>query len=400
MSNILSLENHSEVFESELSDVQSQGFVDAGKVCGSESFLGISLDNFYASFLLKAKRETHDIELKEKEYELEKERIGEKIQLNKNEIEKIKTEFLPEVETRLKNAENELSEFKANPDKFIKIEKDNLMLWFYGILSAALALFLFFFYSSVVYSAIFRDITITKTTLYESIFYSRAIEDAFSKGFTSGAVVVLSPFIFLTLGLILENRKRKIENAKSLISTAFAWIFVFGVDSLLAYHISDRIYNSKAINSYGNVQPFTIGDAITDANFWLIIALGFLVYVIFGIIFSHFNAERKKKYVYDNYENSLIEKINSAAQKHMEFKNRITNLESEIINLNHQLADLPRSRNTIFYSTHEVKKILTDYTMGWMIYLTNVKKDERDTISKIEDRLNNFLREKGLTKNE
>lgn len=400
MSNILSLENQSEVFENVLSDVQSQGFVDAGKVCGSESFFGVSLDNFYSSFLLKAKRETHDIEVKEKEYELEKERIGEKIQVNKNEIEKIKTEFLPEVETRLKNAENELSEFKANPDKFIKMEKDNLMIRLYGFLSVVLSLFLFFFYSSVIFSAIFRDITITKTTIYDTIFYPRAIEEAFSKGFSAFAIVILAPFIFMTLGVILEITKRKTKSLTSVIINVIMYILVFIVDGLLAFHISDRIYNSKAINSYGNVKPYSLGDALTDANFWLIIVLGFMVYLILGFIFRQYNAERKKKYVYDNYENSLIEKIHSAAQKQAEFKNRISNLETEIINLNHQLADLPKIRNTVFYSTHEVKKIVTEYTMGWMRYLTNVIKDDKETISTVEDRLNNFLRENGLIKNE
>ncbi len=111
----------------------------------------------------------------------------------------------------MKKVEDELSDFKINPEKYVVKENDNLLLNLYGLLSIALALFLFVFYYSVIYSALFREISITKHTLFDSIFYPRAYEDAFNKGLASFALVVLGPFIFIALGIIVElyNNKKK-----------------------------------------------------------------------------------------------------------------------------------------------------------------------------------------------
>lgn len=397
MSTILPIENETLITEmnAEEKDFQTQGFIDAGKVEGSPAAFSVALENFYSTVILNSDLKEHDKILRETEIEANKKSIQEKIEIHNNKIIKISEKYLPNAEEELKQAENKLADFKINPEKYVKHDKDKFMLWFYGIMSAGLAVFLVIFYSSVVYSALFRDIKIDKYTLFNSIFYPQSLEEAFTKGFTSFILVLFSAFIPMSLGLILEYMKSKRNESKFKY-----WPIVFGfgiflADALLAFHISDRIYNSKALNSYGNVQPYTLVDAIQDANFWLIIFLGFITYLIFGKMFSLYNEERKNNNAFQNFENMLIEKIQNLKTKIVNYKNEIVNLEKEINALQLLSAETINLKNKVFFSVHEIRKIMSEYALGWMKFLTNAKATENE-ISKIEDKLNTFINNKGL----
>ena len=397
MSTILPLENESPITEmnSEVKDFQTQGFVDAGKVEGSPAAFGIALENFYSTVILNSDLKEHDKILKETEIEANKKSIKEKIDIHKNEIKKISEKYLPETEDELIKTENQYADFKINPEKYVKHDKDKFMLWIYGIISIGLAVFLFIFYSSVIYSALFRDIKIDKYTLFNSIFYPQSLEDAFAKGFTSFIVVLFAPFIPLGLGIIMEHMKSKRNESKFKYWPLVFGFVIFLMDALLAFHISERIYNSKAINTYGNVQPYTLIDAILDANFWMIIFLGFVVYLIFGKLFSLYNEERKNKNAFLNFENMLTEKIENLKTKISNYKIEILNLEKEINALQLQSADSLKITNKVFFSVHEIRKIMSEYALGWMKFLTNAKATENE-ISKIEDKLNTFINNNGL----
>ncbi|AFH48915.1 Hypothetical protein IALB_1204 [Ignavibacterium album JCM 16511] len=397
MSNILSMQQDAsnnlnpEFYEN---DFETMGFIDAGKVGGSTSAFNISLERFYSRLLLNKDSKQYDIDVKNSEAETRIKLIKEKIETHKNEIDRLQNKELPEAQLILKKANDDLSDFKVNPAKYVKVEKDNLLLWLYGILSLFIAVFLYFFYSSVIYSAVFRDVSISKFTIFDSIFYPKSIEEAYSKGLAALMIVLFSPFIFLALGLAIEHIKTKNSN-----KYRFTWIgvaiFTFIVDALLAYHISERIYNAKAINSFGNVKPFSIGDAIVDLNFWIIIALGFCVYLLFGYIFSLYTEQRLNKNKFDETERMMKGKVASAFQHIENIKNNIRTLEQEVYSLNISITEIEKEYDKIFYSPNELIKIISDFALGWVKYLQNAKTPESE-IQKIEISLNNFYSEKGI----
>ncbi|MEG8945783.1 hypothetical protein [Rosettibacter firmus] len=375
-------------------DFFTQGFRDAGKVGGATSAFNISLENFYSDLISKVERMQYTVEAKNAEIEKQKEVIMEKISIHTEEKKRLQEKELPEAEDQLKEATTALNEFKKDPSKFISLEKDNMFLWIYGLLSLFVAVFLYFFYTSVVYSAVFRDISITKYTLFDSIFYPKAIEEAFRKGISAFMLVIFSPFIFLGLGLVIEyvkNNKTKYYK--------YTWVgvalFTFFVDAILAYHISERIYNSKAINTYGNVKPFTLIDALQDLNFWVIIALGFCVYLLFGKLFALYNEQRMHKNKFEQMEQYLIDKKLEAESRVNEIKNQITNLESLVYNLNIETTEITKVYDKIGFSNHEIRKIITEYAIGWINYLKNGNYEESE-ILKIENSLENFCNKKGI----
>ena len=379
-------------------DFSTLGFLEAGKVGGSTAAFSISLDRFYSRLLLSKDQKQYEGECRKEEIEIQTNSYLEKIEVHKKEIERIKENDLPEAESKVKEANQKLNEFRANPSKYITEVKDNFYLLFYGFISIAVAVFLYFFYSSVIYSAIFRDITISKFTIFNSIFYPKAIEESFAKGIAPFMVVIFAPFIFLALGILIEHFKNK-PNRKFKYTWLIIAIGTFIMDSILAYHIADRIYYSKALNTFGNVKPFTFFDAIQDLNYWIIIALGYCVYLIFGKVFSLYNEQRLNKNKYEQMENLLNQNLQMAIENVEKLKNRIKELDAEIYSLELQKTEIVKTSEKIFYSPHELRKILSDYALGWINFLHNGKFPESD-IRNIETTLNIFYQQKGINTNE
>lgn len=391
MSTILPIENQNinELNSIVEDNYQIMGFIEAGKYGGSIKAFAIWLQSLYSTYVNNSHLKSHTIDTKNEEIANKKESIKEKITALEKNIDSLTKVSIPEGENELKKAEEELTNFKMTPEKYINKDEDKMSLYFYGALSITLAIFLFVFYSSVIYSALFRDITITKNTIFMSIFYPRAFEEALSKGIASFTLILFSPFIFISLGIIIENYKSKLNSLRAKIFYPLFLIFVFTIDSLLAFHISERIHESKAINSFGNVSPYYITDAITDANYWIIIALGFVVYFIFGKIFAHFNELRLNKNKFDEYYNMLLQKVNDCKVKLDNYKNEVKSNRDEINKLSLQEAEIINYSDKVFVNVHEVNKILTKFSLGWMSYLTHSGKPEK-SISDLEEELNSF----------
>lgn len=401
MTHDLIYENNNKKIENKsvYNNYRARGFRDAGTMNGNETAFDLSIENFYTDLVLDHRNKTYNVMLREIEINEVKNSINEKISIHKSEIKKIQEEYIPQTEQELKKAEKELFDFKKDPSKFIRYEKDNLKLWIFGIMSLFVAIFLYFFYSSVIYSAVFREFTINKYTIFNSIFYPKAIEESYNRGIASFMITMLSPFIFLTLGILLENLKNKSMHLRINYWYIITIVFVFSLDALLAFHISERVYNSKAINTYGNNTIYNLKDALLDPNFWIIIVLGFVVYMIFGKIFYLFNEERKGKNLIDNFENSLLQRIDLLKGKIYNYKNKIESLEAEISSLNYKTAEIININAKVYFNKYELNKILNEYTLGWIQYLTNAQYDE-NYINKMQQKLKNFLIKLGINEYE
>lgn len=385
--------NHNDIKEYE-----TQGFRDAAKADGSPLAYRNSVDHFYSTILLKQKEDEEKIRKKNYEIENSIKEIQEKKTIIENERNKLQGQDLLLAEKELRNAEEKIYQFIRNPKEFVREEKDNFMQWIYGLLTVALAFFIYFFYASVVYSAIFRDVTISKFTIYNSIFYPRVFEEAFAKGITAFMITILAPFIFYALGMILDNIKKRTsgKSFKEKLGFYFILVSAFILDSLFAYHISERIYNSKAINTYENFKPYSITDAMVDLNFWIIIALGFCVYLIFGYLFNLYNELRTNSSLYEKVRKQLELDKEKAQEKLNLIKSKIENLDEEIKKLELKLSDLKSEFNKIFYSPIEIKNILSLYTRGWINFLKQGKYPET-YINQIISDLNNFYSEIGVS---
>lgn len=390
--------NNGQLTHAELKNVnfQNVGFRDAGKVMGAVEAFKVSLERFYSRLMVKAaknedrrKEERHSVQNSIASLERETE-------IKAEQIEGIKTGKLTEISAEISAAKDEIRDVKQHPEKYVNRERDAFRYYMYMAVLICLGLFLVIFYSSVVYSAFFRHITIDKDTIYNSVFYTNVFSEA-SRSFEMFMMVLLGPVVFIGLGIIMHLQLKKwsepgIKNKLSVISVL---VLTFLFDSLLAYHIAKKLHDANAMNSFDRIPEFTVGDAMVDANFWLVIFFGFIVYLIFGKILSLFEGERNSKLVLERLLKGKEDKLNELLSREAGYKDEIRKLEDEINALKLEIARLNEPAEKIFFNPHELKKILSEYTLGWMQYLKQGMYKEQD-LAIMNSSLESFYSEKGI----
>lgn len=252
-----------------------------------------------------------------------------------------------------------------------------------GVLLVPFTIYFFIFYSSVAYSAFFKDFTANNTEdlLAEAILDAKAIPQAWNAGFAELLFVLLMPIIFLAFGFVLNRWEKETGKLKYLkIPLLITVAFIF--DALLSYGICKKIYDIIDMMKEGYVPPYSPSLAIIDHYFWIIICLGFVSYLIWGFVFGFWidawesldlNPEKRK----------LVEgKIEDAKQRlDAEHKNCLQ-LKSEITGIEPKMKEVDAQMNTrVRIDIGKIKLELNNFFAGWQQYLaaankTNVEKQE------------------------
>ena len=121
----------------------------------------------------------------------------------------------------------------------------------------------------------------------QAIFDGAAIPNAYNDGFGELLFILFMPIIFLAFGFILNRWERETGRLKYFkIPLMIVIAFIF--DALLAYEICEKIYNLDSMMILGDRPEYSVGLAIQDPRFWVIICLGFVSYLIWGFVFSYF----------------------------------------------------------------------------------------------------------------
>lgn len=371
----------------------TRGYRTAGKHSGSVSSYRITLESILWKLIHNNSLKNETAEENNHLRDEEKTRINEEIS--------VKNDSLSAAGNKIESLGKEISviaaekeAIKKSPEDFVGHQTDKFWLNVYKFLIPAIVLYLFFFYTSVVFSAFFREVNIAKDTIFNSIFYPRAIEESFSLGLQSAAVTLLSPIVFLVIAVIMHKINVK-NNPKKSLRLSSLILLVFSLDALLAYHISERLHNAKMLNSFEKIAGYSFGSALTDLNFWLIIFFGFVVYLILGILLSYFDEERdmdiKINRLLDNCDNRI-------AALDAERKNvlaRIDNTQKEIESLRMEQTSLIKENRMVTYSPAELKLKISDFTLGWIQYLKNGGFGEA-AIAQVENDFREFIKSKGL----
>lgn len=224
--------------------------------------------------------------------------------------------------------------------------KFTVNLFFLLMLSA----YLFQFYVSTTYSALFQSGQSTdfagRDTLrfiFNSIFNPNVYSEA------GGALwfLVFAPFVFYAFGFAIHSMYES-ENRKKWLGIGFVLALTFVLDALLAYKIHQIAQDWQKYTDPDFVPtPF-----YTDVNFYIVIFMGFVVYVIWGILLHALFVEWNKRNPMKEFEKNK-KLIYEKEVKISEYRKKINQIEASIPN------------------------ILTSYYAGWMSYLNNMPvKDE------------------------
>lgn len=324
---------------------------------------------------------------------------------NKEKEKEIEENNLLALKDKQKSLENEKEEKKEELTQlkaavFKRARPEWITLIISSVILIPFTIYFFIFYSSVGYSAFFKVFSLDNFgedgdfNIAEAIFDSQALSNAMSEGFTAFLFILLMPVIFLAFGFILnrwENEKGWFKFIKIPLLIIVAFVF----DSLLSYGICEKIYNIDIQTSLEELPRYSISLAAQDHNFWVVICLGFVSYLIWGITFSYFIKALDKLDLNKTLQDQLCadidqlkDKIDEIKQNQTEMANKIATLSSEIQQIENQInGTLAR------YDVNKLKLELHNFHTGWQQYLAGMgtPQTKRDEIKNAFDTILNTL---------
>lgn len=346
-----------------------KGIRDAGMHNGNVSAFALSLKELHHKMLTEQESAKEGVLEYEMQMESSQNILQDENAIQVQKMDDIKNRHIPELKAKVKDIKSEIREIKAHPEKFQEDTAEKTTFYITLVLLLLITAYLWVFYGSAAFSAFFREIKFTQNAVFNSIFYADAWGEAYRSGIMALLLISLLPFVFLGLGFLVHKFLEKKSLGGYIILSGIVLV-TFLFDGLLAYEITQKIYEAKALNMFQEMPPFSLGMAATDANFWSIIAAGFVVYIIWGLV-MHFCMESKKNL--DQIGLLLAKKTSHE----LELRNEISDKEKEIAEIENAIQrnkqEISANKNSGKYfneNENAIKRALTAYASGWAKYLT------------------------------
>ena len=303
--------------------------------------------------------------------------------------EKIKSEEILDCKTKIEKIRKEIADIRENPERLTGDKSGKASFYIGLIILLFLTVYLFIFYSSASYSSFFKEFTISEIGIANSIFDAQALSKAFKDGFTELMLIITIPAVFLGLGYLIHKSSEKKGYKKFLFIGSLIFVtFIF--DVIIAYEICEKIYNIKKTNSFQNIPEYSLSLAFQSISFWLIIFAGFVVYIIWGLVFD-FTIEAHEKQ----------DKVRLAI-KHKEEEIKVVEQNIEKLNLdinaleekeNKNIAEINKLNELIEHTTiipKEFEQYLFHFMQGWIHWMSANLKNQTQQ-KECEDILTVFI---------
>jgi len=352
------------------------GYRDSSRNMGHAQTLSICLDAVYARFENEEKELHHKQEDLKKPYTEEQDRKASEIKGfnvaidNAEESIKHTLEKNDTIETAIKDIKFEITDIPQNPNVYgVEAKKGaSSKFWIGLVVLMPLTIYLFMFYSSVVYSAMEKQFTYEDDRWY----VPDAILLAFEDGFQALATVIFAPFIFIGLGYLIHMFYQR-KNIVSYVKLSGIILLTLIFDVLLAFFVEKKLWQLNVIDENAK---FGFNEAIQSQEFWLIIFLGFIAYLIWGFIFDFVMEEHKEKDKVKNairkrHEQIVIHKehIQDNVTKIDELKEFIRSVKEQISDARGRIETLQRIIDGTIIPTAEYKLYATEYMQGWLTFM-------------------------------
>ncbi|MFC4635494.1 beta-carotene 15,15'-monooxygenase [Dokdonia ponticola] len=362
------------------------GFRDSSRNMGHAQTLSVCLAAIYAKF------ENEEKELKHKQEELKspysEEQLGKESEIkgfqvaidNANEVIKQKEERNEKIKESIKELRFEITDLPHNPTAYgVDAKKGaSSKFWIGLIVLIPLTVYLFMFYASVVYSAMEKEFTYDDQRWY----VPDAILKGWEDGFQAFTTIVFAPFIFIGLGYLIHMfyQKKKIT---SYIKLSGIVLLTLLFDILLAFFVEKKLWE---LNVTDENARYGFNEAIQSQEFWLIIFLGFIAYLIWGFIFDFVMEEHKEK---DKIKNAIRkrqeqivihkEQIKEIVTDVDEQKDLIRTIKEQIAKVKGRIEELQRIIDGTIIPTKEYNLYASEYMQGWLTFM-----NEKMTIAQNE----------------
>lgn len=271
------------------------------------------------------------------------------------------------LERKISTFMNEIADVKHNPEKYVEdADKKPKAQFYLGlIVLIPITFYLLVFYISASYSAFFKVFDTEQLT--NAIFDANALSKAIADGWLEAVFVATIPFAFMGLGYLI-HMFQKHKNWLSYVKIATLFIVTFIFDAILAYQIEKKIYDiEKNLNS----ADFNVQIAFTKAEFWGIIFAGFVVYIIWGLVFDFIMKE------YDNFDKIKTfirlkrEEIKNCEQEIVLQTEKLNPIKEEISEIEGKISDLQRTIDGFVFSNKQYLTYHAEYVKGWFLAIAD-----------------------------
>lgn len=328
----------------------------------------------------------------------ERKKIQCRIEQNRNDIEHLNQQ-LNGCKQKQEEKKEKISSFKVEMkelrNKSFEVNKEAKLKLIIGlVILAPLTFYLFLFYSSTFYSAFFKDFGASANVL-NSMFDAEALSKALETSITELCFVLCAPVIFMGLGFSLHFFTIQKSWTKYFkIASILCVTFVF--DAILAYMIGKRLHEMEIITGVAPLNSlYGLNEAISDINTWAVIFCGFIVYIIWGIVFdmamSAYNQldlnKINIKAIKEQIKVLEIE-IEEEKLKEQDINNQINAHNNEITKLSAEMG------NTFIVDKAAIRTEMTNFFTGWAAQMNVLGKSQvelKDANSTFDKTINDLL---------
>jgi len=365
------------------------------KASGKPITLRACLQNLFSSFEDQCRKQVMEQEKLKQPYREEQEK--ERAELKKCDIAVgVYEKREQDIENSIQEKNQEIVDVKHHPDKYIEDGKGMKAQFYIGLfMLLPITLYLLVFYISASYSAFFKEFD--DDSLTAAIFDADAFSNSFAASWLEGLLVVTIPFVFMGLGYVIHMTQKNKMGIKNVIRIIGLYMMTFAFDALLAYQIEKKIYEfNKTLNS----QPYNLKIALGEAEFWMIIFAGFVVYVIWGLVFDYVMKEHENMDKIRMFIRAKREELVHLEKSRTENALKITDFKQQIATINGKIAILQSKIDGFVFPVKEYLNYHNQYKEGWYqainTELALPTKEKNELLHECEEATSQHLKELNL----
>ena len=286
-------------------------------------------------------------------------------------------ENISSIEEKIRYLKSDMVEVKRKPEVYgLEVDKRPKAQFYIGLfVLLPITLYLLVFYISASYSAFFKNFDSDK--LGEAIFDAEAFSKAMADGWLEAVFVATIPFAFMGLGYLIHMFQKQ-KGVLSLIKIFMLFAITFIFDAILAYLIEQKLYDFyKTPDS----PPFDLPIAFSSVEFWGIIFAGFVVYIIWGLVFDFIMKEYENFDLIKSFIRSKREEVKNKEFELLKIEDKLPPIKEEISGLEGKILDLQRTIDGFVFSNKHYLTYHAEYVKGWFLAIA----DNFDAIKRREE---------------
>ncbi|WP_240673148.1 hypothetical protein [Aequorivita ciconiae] len=154
---------------------------------------------------------------------------------------------------------------------------------------------------------------------------------------------------------------QKTKGWLAIVKLVFLFVLTFLFDVILAYLIEKKIFLFNAVLG----DKFTPTDAVQSVNFWGIIFAGFIVYVIWGLVFDFVMKEYENVDKIKSFIRGKQAEIKNAIQKKTDLNTQMEEVRKDITTINGVISELQSKIDGFIFPVKEYLLYHYQYVEGW-----------------------------------